>query len=47
MSIWIIAETVKTDKETVRKILHNLLSIKKVCVKLVPKKLTLHQKLVC
>ncbi len=37
MSIWMIAETVNTNKETIRKILHNKSNMKKVCEKLVPK----------
>jgi hypothetical protein len=37
-SIRIISEAVNTDKETVRKILHEELHMKKVCAKLVPKK---------
>ncbi|KAJ8978045.1 hypothetical protein NQ317_009562 [Molorchus minor] len=36
MSIRMIGETVNADKETVRKILHEL-NMKKVCAKLVPK----------
>ncbi|KAJ8943503.1 hypothetical protein NQ318_016283 [Aromia moschata] len=40
-----IAETVNADKETVRKILHDELNMKKVCAKLVPKNLTPDQKL--
>ncbi len=46
MSIRMIAETVNTDKETVRKILHDELNMKKVCAKLVPKNLTPDQQLV-
>ncbi len=46
MNIWMIAETVNADKETVRKILHDESNMKKVCVKLVPKHLTSDQKLV-
>ncbi|XP_050506700.1 protein GVQW3-like [Diabrotica virgifera virgifera] len=46
MRIRIIAETVNADKETVRKILHEL-NMKKVCAKLIPKNLTPDQKLVC
>ncbi len=37
MSIWMIAETVNADKETVGEILQDELNIKKVCVKLVQK----------
>ncbi len=33
MSIRMIAETVNADKVTIRKILHDELSMKKVCVK--------------
>jgi len=40
MSIWMIAETVNADKETVRKNLHDELNMKKVCVKWVPKNFT-------
>ncbi len=40
MGIWMIPETVNTNKETIRKILHDELNMKKVCAKLVPKKLT-------
>lgn len=40
ISIRMIAETVNADKETVRKILHEELKMKKVCGKWVPKKLT-------
>lgn len=46
MSIRMIAETVSADKETVRKILHDELDMKKVCAKLVPKNLTPDQKFV-
>jgi transposase len=46
VSIRMIAETVNADKETVRKILHDELNMKKVCAKLVPKNLTPEQKLV-
>ncbi|XP_072380520.1 protein GVQW3-like [Diabrotica undecimpunctata] len=46
MSIRMIAETVNANKETVRKILHDELNMKKVCEKLVPKKLTPDKKLV-
>ncbi|GFY05525.1 protein GVQW3 [Trichonephila clavipes] len=45
MSIWMIAEAVNADKETVRKILHEELDMTKVCAKLVPKNLTPDQKL--
>lgn len=37
LSIRMIAKFVNIDKETVRKILHNDLNVRKVCVKLVPK----------
>jgi hypothetical protein len=47
MRVRMIAETVNADKETVRKILHDKLNMKKVCAKMVPKKLTLDQKLFC
>ncbi len=47
MSIWMIVETVNSDKETVRKILHDKLNMKKVCAKLIPKNLTADQKLIC
>jgi len=46
MSILMIAEIVNADKETVRKILHDELNMKKVCAKLVPKNLAPDQKLV-
>ena len=46
MSIWMIAETVNADKETARRILHDKLNMKKVCVKLLPKNLNPDQKLV-
>jgi hypothetical protein len=46
MSIWMIAETVNANKETVRKILHDELNMKKVCVKLISNNLTPVQKLV-
>ncbi len=46
MNIWKIAETVNTDTETVRKVLHDELNMKKVCAKFVPKNLTLDQKLI-
>ncbi|KAG5324165.1 SETMR methyltransferase, partial [Acromyrmex heyeri] len=46
MSIRMIAETVNADKETIRKILHDELNMKKVCAKLVPKNLTPEQKFV-
>lgn len=45
-NIRMIAETVNADKETVRRILHDELNMKKVCAKLVPKNLTPEQKLV-
>ncbi len=45
MSIWMIANTVNADTESVRKILHDKLNKKKVCAKLVPKSLTPDQKL--
>lgn len=45
MSIRMIAEVVNADKESVRKILHEELHMKKVCAKLVPKNLTPDQKL--
>jgi hypothetical protein len=45
MSIRMIFEAVNANKETVRKILHDELHMTKVCVKLVPKKLTPDQKL--
>jgi len=38
MSVWMISENVNANKETVRKNLHDELNMKKVCVKLVPKK---------
>ncbi len=41
-----IAKTVNANKETVRKILHDKLNMKKVFVKLVPKNLTHEQILV-
>jgi hypothetical protein len=44
-SIRMISEAVNTDKETVRKILHEELHMKKVCAELVPKNLTSDQKL--
>ncbi|XP_025413286.1 protein GVQW3-like [Sipha flava] len=44
-SIRMISEAVNADKETVRKILHEELHMKKVCAKLVPKNLTPDQKL--
>jgi hypothetical protein len=44
-SIRMIFEAVNTDKETVKKILHEELHMKKVCTKLVPKNLTSDQKL--
>ncbi len=47
MSFWMIAETVNTNKETVRKNLHDELNMKKVYTKLTPKNLTTNQKLVC
>ncbi len=47
MSIQMIAETVNTNKETVKEILHDKLNMKKVCAKLVLKNLTPNQKLVC
>ncbi len=47
MSIRMIAETINRDKETTRKIVHNKLNMKKVCVKLVPKTLIPDQKLTC
>ncbi len=47
MSIGMIAETVNTDKETVRRVLCDELNIKKVFVKFVPKNLTPDQKLIC
>ncbi len=43
MSIWMIAETVNANKETVRKILHAELNMKKVCAKLVTKNFTSDQ----
>ncbi len=46
LSIRKIAETVNTDKETVRKIRHNKLNMKKVRAELVPINLTTYQKLV-
>ncbi|VVC30983.1 Hypothetical protein CINCED_3A013073 [Cinara cedri] len=46
MIIRMIAEVLNANKETVRKILHNELNMKKVCAKLVPKYLTPDQKLV-
>ncbi len=46
MSIRMNAETVNSDKETVRKILHDELNMNKVCAKLVPKTLNLDQKLI-
>ncbi len=47
MGIRIIsAKTVNTDKDTARKILHDELNMRKVSVKLVPKKMTPDQKLV-
>jgi len=45
MSIRMIAEAVKADKETVRKVLHEKLHMTKVCAELVPKNLTPDQKL--
>ncbi len=42
MSIRMIARTVNADKETVRKILHDKLNMKKVCEKLVLKNLTIN-----
>ncbi|VVC34690.1 Transposase, type 1 [Cinara cedri] len=45
MSIRMAAEVVNADKETIRKILHDELNMKKVCAKLVPKNLTPDQKL--
>ncbi len=47
MSIRMLAWTVNTDKETVRKILHDELNMNKVCVKFFPKNLTPDQKLIC
>ncbi len=41
-----IAETVNTDKKTVRKILHDKLNMKKVFAKLAPRNLTPDQKLI-
>ncbi len=46
MSNRMTINTVNADKETVRKILHDKLNVKKVCVNLVPKNLTPNQKLV-
>ncbi len=46
MSIRMIAETVNSDKGTVRKILRSKLNMKKLSAKLVPKTLTSYQKLV-
>ncbi|GFS88481.1 putative mariner transposase [Trichonephila clavipes] len=45
MSIRMIAEVVKTDKETVRKFLREKFRMTNVCAKLVPKTLTPDQKL--
>ncbi len=47
MCIWMIAETVNDNKETVRKSLRDELNMKKVCAKLVLKNLACDQKLVC
>ncbi len=45
MNIQMIAKTVNADKETVRKMLHDDLNMKKVFMKLVPTNLTTDQKL--
>ncbi|GFW49682.1 putative mariner transposase [Trichonephila clavipes] len=45
MSIRMIAKAGNADKETVRKILYEELHMTKVCAKLVPKNLTLDQKI--
>ncbi len=47
MSVRMIAEIVNAYIETMRKILHDELRMKKVCAKLVSKYLTPDQKLVC
>ncbi len=39
-----IAETLNANEETIRKILHDKLNLKKVCVKLLPKNLSPDQK---
>jgi hypothetical protein len=44
LSIRMIAEMVNMDKQMVRQILHDPLNMRKVCAKLVPKKLTLGTK---
>ncbi len=46
MSIRMITETVNTNKETGRKILHDELNKKEVSAKLIPKNLTPDQKLI-
>jgi len=44
LSIQAVAELINGDKETVRQILHNNFNTKKVCLKMVPRLLTLEQK---
>ncbi len=47
MNIQMIANALNADKESVRKILHDELNLKKVCAKLVLENLTPDQKLIC
>ena len=44
LNIRAVAELMNIDKKTVRQILHNNFNMKKVCLKMVPRLLTLEQK---
>jgi kynureninase len=44
LSIRMIAEMVNMDKETIRQILHDLLNMRKICARMVPKNLTQEHK---